>query len=534
MAQTLNVRFWNTTATAFQYPEISDPDLQYQPILNRPSTGVAISGGGTVSASLIMGYFYALQEMTVFDKNLELTPVFDNIQYISGVSGGCWGSAPFCFLPDSIDDTTYLGGSKYQPAQLTTAILGQVPDNSMTYAVTNADIVSKVKEELLKYPESAYVRAVGDIFLSPFGINGTTSYFTTDADAVSNIISRNPQLSASDFITLKANRPFPIMNTSLMSQDHVDGSSNFPCDCTPLYVGVKAFHQGAGKGLIFKQNIGGAFVEPFGFNTPDATDVNQEAGTAVVTPGKEMFSLCYPVGTSGEALEEWVVKNDPIPELIFPSYSYWTPTNAKTSSPEVHTYDFGDGGITDDTGVASLLARGVKNIVVFLTEPFDTTTKQYEAIGYNQIASLFGQQIFDWKSQSLVAANPNSLMLDHAKFAALKTGVESAMAAGGPVFWNDSYTVQPNNWFGIAGGWTCNILWIFNTVSPQWVSELPSDVQALLKTDELSDFPYVKVFDQNPGTVIALTPNQANMLGNFGYWMATSAEAEIKSLLGGG
>jgi hypothetical protein len=531
MAQTLNVRFWNTTATAFQYPEISDPDLQYQPILNRPSTGVAISGGGTVSASLIMGYFYALQEMTVFDKNLELTPAFDNIQYISGVSGGCWGSAPFCFLPDSIDDTTYLGGPKYQPAQLTTAILGQVPDNSMTYAVTNADIVAKVTEELRKlYFDSAYVRAVGDIFLPPFGINGTTSYFTTDANAVSNIISRNPQLKASDFITLKANRPFPIMNTSLMSQNHVDGSSNFPCDCTPLYVGVKANHAEAG---IDNQNIGGAFVEPFGFNTPAATDVNQAAGTAVVTPGTEMFSLCYPVGTSGEAIEEWVMKHDPIPKLIFPSYSYWNPSD-ETSPSAVNKYDFGDGGITDDTGVASLLARGVENIVVFLTEPFDITTAQYEAIGYNQIASLFGHKIFHWKRKKHVDANPNSLMLDPAKFAALKAGVESAMAAGGPVFWKDSYTVQPNNWFGIAGGWTCNILWIFNTVSPQWASQLPYEVEEMLKTDELSDFPYVKVFGQNLGTVINLTPNQANMLGNFGYWMATSAEAEIKSLLGGG
>jgi len=184
--------------------------------------------------------------------------------------------------------------------------------------------------------------------------------------------------------------------------------------------------------------------------------------------------------------------------------------------------------------VASLLARGVENIVVFLTEPFDTTTAQYQAIGYNQIASLFGQHVFDWKNQASVDANPNSLMLDPAKFAALKAGVESAMKAGGPVFWKDSYAVQPNSWFGIAGGWTCNILWVFNSVSSDWVAQLPSDVQTLLQTDELSDFPYVKVFGQNPRAVINLTPNQANMLGNFGYWMTTSAEAEIRSLLGAG
>ncbi|MGZ5621452.1 MAG: hypothetical protein ACXWFG_11360 [Methylobacter sp.] len=518
MTDTLHARFWNTSAAGFQYPEVSDPDLTYRPILYRPNTGIAISGGGTVSASLIMGYFYALQEMNVFD----------NIRYISGVSGGCWGSAPFCFLPENIEDTTYLGGQKYQPAQLTTEILAKVPDNSMTYAVTNADIVDKALEELLLHPFSAYVRAVGGIFLEPFGINGTTRYFTTDANAVSNIIKRNPQLKQSDFITLKDNRPFPIMNTSLMSQNDVDGSSNFPCDCTPLYVGVKALHQGVGmKG----QNIGGAFVEPFGFNTPSADNVDQAKGTADVTPGTEIFSLCYPVGTSGEALEQWVMANDPVPRLIFPSYSYWNPSD-QVASPVVNAYDFGDGGITDDTGVASLLARGVENIVVFLSEPFDITVAQYEAIGYNQIASLFGQQIYHWKNQAYVDANPNSLMLDPAKFDALKANVQSQMAADGPVFWKDSYTVQANSWFGIAGGWTCNILWIFNTVAPKWAEQLPYDVESLLKTDELSDFPYVKVFKQNPDTIIKLTPNQANMLGNFGYWMATSAESEIKSLLG--
>jgi hypothetical protein len=520
MTDTLNARFWNTTEDTFQYPEVSDPDLTYRPLLNRPNTGIAISGGGTVSASLIMGYFYALQEMDVFD----------NIRYISGVSGGCWGSAPFCFLPKNIDDTTYLGGRKYKPAHLTKDILNQVPDNSMTYAVTHADIVDKALEELLElHPFSAYVRAVGDIFLKPFGINGTTCYYSTDANAVSNIIKRNPQLKASDFITLKDNRPFPIMNTSLMSQNDALGASNYSCNCTPLYVGVKAFHQGVG---INGQNIGGAFVEPFAFNTPAANYVDQAKGTAVVTSGIEKFSLCYPVGTSGEALEQLVMEKDPLPGLIFPSYSYWNPTD-ETSGPEVNTYDFGDGGITEDTGVASLLARGVENIVVFLTEPFDTTTAQYEAIGYNQIASLFGQQVFDWKSQAYADANPNSLMLDPAKFATLKAGLESAMAAGGPVFWKDSYTVQPNNWFGIAGGWTCNILWIFNNISPEWVLQLPYDVESLLKTDELSDFPYVKVFDQNFGSVIKLTPQQANMLGNFGYWMTVSAEAEIQSLLGG-
>jgi len=79
-------------------------------------------------------------------------------------------------------------------------------------------------------------------------------------------------------------------------------------------------------------------------------------------------------------------------------------------------------------------------------------------------------------------------LLDPEKFEALKTNVQSRMVADGPVFWQDSYTVQANTWFGISGGWTCNILWIFNIVAPKWTEQLPYDVESLLKTMSSATF----------------------------------------------
>lgn len=520
MPTELNVRFWKTgdETGEFNYPELTDPELRYEPILGRPNTGIAISGGGTVSASLIMGYFYALQEMEVFD----------NIRYISGVSGGCWGSAPFCYLPEDMDDTTYLGGKKYQPEDLTRDILKQVPEHSLTYAVTHACIVEKALLEIQsKHLSSCYVRAVGDIFLEPFNISKTDCYFTTDQNAVNQITGRNPGLNASDFITLKKGRPFPIMNTSIMSPKVETGSDNFPCDFTPLYAGVKTH---AGKKGKLGQKIGGAFVEPFGFNCKPVKVDKKELMT-IVSPGDERFSLCHPVGGSGDAIAQDVMEKHTVPNFILPSYKYWNPTAALAPLAR-HTYRLGDGGFVDDTGVAALLARGVENIVVFLTEPFDTTTEQYQAVGYNQISSLFGQKVYKWDKdpdkRGFTDPNPNNLMLEQEKFNALKTAVKQSIQAGGPVFWKDAYTVQENGWFGIDGGWTCNILWIFNSRSTGWNDR----VKALLKDEFVPDFPFVKVFGQNPQSVINLTPVQANMLGNFGYWMSTSAEQEIRSLLG--
>ncbi len=240
----LNVRYWETTGDNFKYPEMSDPDLKYEPILSRPNFGIAVSGGGTVSAALSTGYFTALEKLHLVEK----------ARYIAGVSGGTWGSAPYCYLPADISDEHFLG-PKYMPGDLTLKILEANPPRSMTHSVTHAEIVKLTLENIV-YTHEAFTRAVGDIFLKPLGIHFTNKYFTTDQNAVSNIISRNPKLKASDFITLRKNRPYLIMNATIFvpepqsKDDATDDSKHhkkpkkkfkiYPFEFTPLYSGLNA------------------------------------------------------------------------------------------------------------------------------------------------------------------------------------------------------------------------------------------------------------------------------------------------------
>ncbi|NEQ99214.1 MAG: hypothetical protein F6K30_21265 [Cyanothece sp. SIO2G6] len=81
----LSLRYWDTTQSDCLYPEVHDEHLKYKPILNRPNTGICFSGGGTVSAALVPGYLKALEELGLMQY----------VRYISGVSGGTWGSAPY-------------------------------------------------------------------------------------------------------------------------------------------------------------------------------------------------------------------------------------------------------------------------------------------------------------------------------------------------------------------------------------------------------------------------------------------------------
>ena len=516
---TLNVRYWKVADGDFKYPEIHDKELKYTPILNRPSCGICISGGGTVSASLSTGYFKAL-------KDLDL---MKNLRYIAGVSGGTWGSAPYCFLPADIPDDRFLG-PKYPPEKLTETILNKPPNpQSMTAAVTNAEIICLTLKNLLKYGHEAYTRAVGEIFLKPFGIDYSTKYFTTDKYAAQKIIARNTELSLDDFVTLRQDRPYLVMNGTIFVPNPMVCSKYtvYPFEFTPLYSGLKAVESVKGS---YDQVIGGFFVESFGFDTT-LKSVDSKKRSATVTPGKYPFTLCEPVGTSGEAVESAAVELGPIGTWPFPQFKYWNPSDSDL--PKTPTYNFGDGGLIEDTGVVSLLRRKVANIAVFLTEPFDTNPKSNEPkdmeeryYGYNQVASLFGQPIYNTKKGccygKLIRDPIDRTVFDPSQFEELKNGLQKAKKNGGPIYVYGKYKVVTNRMFGVdvEGYSHCNIIWMCVDTCTNFNKKLPDPVKKKIgKPGELQDFPVVKVFDQNIGHIIQLTRPQAYLLENFAYWM---------------
>ena len=553
MATTLdNVRYWDTTASDFEYPETNPNDpLYYSAIANRPNTGICVSGGGSVSASLIAGYYAALTDLNLMQ----------NVRYISGVSGGTWGSAPYVYYPQE-DASNFFGGPT-MPGDITTENMVEVLPGSMAYAASNADIVDAalgfLKDDPL-HPNRSYEEAVGSIFLNNFGIespsqgNNNPMYFSSDAAAVTNVTSRNTALSSTQFMTMAQDRPFLIMNATIFVPNGKEPDIILPFEITPLYCGVKAVQSQAPG--INGQVIGGFYVESFGFNTTAKTvAINGALQADVDMP----FELCQPVGASGSALEEWAEANFPPLLSCFPQFNYWNPKEPTDKAPATNLYDFGDGGCIEDTGVTALLARGVENIAMFLTEPvlFYPNNCQVEpssplfaelAFGYNQIAELFGDQPIDVAASQnanaivLNPANPQTQVFDDTNssnnFQAVLTALYNAKTQGNPTTGGPVMTepmtmnVLANSFFGINNAYEATVVWSVVDTCDSWIKALSSDVTTAMTNaaPEFTDFPEVQVFQQNPKTVIKLTPGQTDMLTNLAYWMVMTNQSYFNTI----
>ena len=543
MSKKLNVQYWTVPASgSFVFPEVSDSNLSYDPIKGRPNCGIAFSGGGTVSAALAPGFIKALEDLGLMK----------NVRYISGVSGGTWGTAAYCYALDKAKRQTYFGKIEQDLKLLNAAKIKAEPQKgSMTYAVTNAKIVDLTLKYITKGHE-AYTRAVGEIFLDPFGIDQKKGYFTTDQKAVEDICSRNQGvLSKNDFLLLYKDQddpgqdsPYYIMNGSFLTPPKIEKGgayTSYPFEFTPLYCGMKA-NQGPDT---TNEVIGGSYVESFGFNTVDPK-ANAGAHSVSVSPAAKPLILSSPVGTSGSAIEKMVAQSlaKGLTDFL-PAFEYWNPVNTELSTTQ--EYLFGDGGIAEDTGISPLLARKVENIVLFITEPFDTTPisdKKCEVeqryFGYNQIAQLFGAPIYK-KNKSTnqyylePAYDPASKFFDTSNFKGLSDALMAAKKDGAPIVVQQTYDVQQNLRFGVEGGWKTTVTWVVVDTCKGFNEGLPSDVyhQNKFVVEGLENFPAICTFGQNTEKhggietvqLIQLTNAQANLLANQAYWMLHGDEA---------
>jgi hypothetical protein len=530
MKKKLNVKFWEVPqSNNFDLPEVSDPNLAYEVIKDRPSCGIAFSGGGTVSAALAPGFLKALEDLGIMK----------NVKYISGVSGGTWGTAPYCYSLNAEKRKNYFGFLTKDLTKLNLKKLEEIPKkDSMTHAVTNAEIVK------LTLTSKSYTKAVGKIFLAPFGLNDEKKYFTTDEKALENIIGRNPHLSSKDFYLLyndpsnpkENNSPYYIMNAIMLipPKKCFKKHTQLPFEFTSLYSGMKHTQE--------KGRIGGFYVESFGFNT---TSPKKTGDTYVSVPStKNPFTLHNPVGTSGSALEA-VLANTCFLKRYLPAFYYWNDSNIQPQH-KANKYLYGDGGILEDTGLSSLLLRKINNIVLFITEPFDITPisnrkceKTQRIFGYNQIARLFGADTYKKNkfSSSYFLKSPvkNRVQFFEKKdFEGLSKELMQCKKDGKPIIVTQSYIVKENKRFGIEGGNSVNVTWVVVDACKDFNTNLPTDVYNQQKNkfqlSSLNNFPALCAFKQNKHKAIELTLPQANLLANQAYWMTRHSDSIKKAL----
>lgn len=556
MANKLNVRFWEVPKddanNQFHFPERTPNDpMFYSPMQNKANSGVCISGGGTVSAALIAGYYKALVEQGIMD----------HVAYISGVSGGCWGSAPYAYM-ENLEDSSFFAAvkapgdyvkDKKQATDGKTWVETN-PDHSMTYAVTHAKIVELTLENIA-HKHEAFERAVGAIFLHPFNIKspltlGKRHYFSSDKRATEDIVARNKHLKEDYIMTMVENRPYLIMNTTLLVNDGTNAATDAPnydryhFEFTPLYAGMFAQFDSAHNKTTNHLTLGGSYVETIGFNTtPKSLEHN-----IITTENDYRFELCEPVGTSGSAIEKSILEGKhKVLANWLPKFNYWNPAEFKADpqTPKTEELFFGDGGILENTGVISMLLRSLENIAVFISQPVylgeDFDPKKgpnvMELFGYNEIACLFGEELLGTEKETqgdgtivvlTKTKDPvNRQVFDNSngEFDDLISAFKSARATKSPLIYHHTLKVIDNKLFGIRlndGTYEANMVWSAIDTWEAFNEALPTDISNQIgQPGQLEDFPAVKVFGENKGHVIQLTPMQANLLGSYGYDLVT-------------
>ena len=505
----VNCRTWDTTTNQFKFPEYNDSEFKQDYLSDRPNVGVAFSGGGTRSASATLGQL----------RGLDSLGLLENIRYLSCVSGGSWTCVPFTYLSPHIPDETFLG-EMVEPRDVTQKYLKDLDKNSFAYAISNTLISDDFIEHAIRFGgDETYSRAIGETFLEPADVGSRKRFFTMNDQSISAIIKRNRNMRNEDFYTVQSGRPYLIACATLLRQNNPPPRpKKIHFEFTPLYVGAHVRHLEAGSR---GQEIGGGYVEPFGFDS-DAPEKESSTGVLTVRLGrtKHRLTLSDVVGTSGAAPAE-ILDKIGLDFLGFPEFKHWPVNNA--TAARAKEYEFGDGGHLENLGIMPLLKRQVKRIVVFINTKSRLQVTGNSVKINSAIPPLFGKGNDPTK--------PNQVFPE-SDYQDLADGLWKAKQDGRTVMHRKEYQVQSNDHYGVVGGWSVTVLWVYNERVPEWEKMLPKSIREMVGSGALGNFPHYLTFFQNPPTIIDLSALQVSTLAHLSCWNVVSNESEFKEMLG--
>ncbi len=511
----VRTRFWNTEANPDLFPELDDPDYSCDWVKARRDFGVAFSGGGTRSASATLGQLRALRELGWMDR----------LGYVSAVSGGSWASVPFIFLPQGISDDVFLGPA-VRPDRLHMTDLDYGPEGSLARTISETVIGDDFLRRTLGLGgDEAYSRAIGDLFLKPFGLEDRDRFFAFYRSTLAKIVAANSldrdyYLNEDDFYCVQERRPFLIVGGTLLRMTNEDPHrQKMLCEYTPIYSGVRRRFEGAGR---FGRPVGGGYVQSFAYDTK-SPDTPAQGGLYLVEIGdrRYRFTLSDVVGSSGAAPEE-TVRRFGATFMGFPEFRHWPVADGDRVRES--EYAHGDGGHLENFGLMPLLMRGVEKIIVFVNTPTPLFGTNAAKTFTDDLGPLFGRtdNLDVNQAQAQLACNQ---VFESGRLDALIEGLKQRQQAGAPLVHGETYAVRANEHYGIRP-YSARICWVYNSPCRQWNASLPAETRQYLENDkQFVRFPNYKTFGENPPNVIDLTLHQVNMLGHFAYWqVAASAD----------
>jgi len=479
-SSTINAKIWSTSNASFTFPETAFQSA------SKKKLGVCFSGGGNRAYSAAIGQLRGLKHIKLLDK----------IDYISAVSGGSWATTVFMYADMPLD--TLLGETQTNLQAIDLQTLKSSHQHYMGNCATiNLHGVFKKAFETVPDHE-VWIHTVGKVFLEPYGLNDPTRPFSLNDQSVDSAVNNNPSLNASSFYTVKPNRPFPIINGTLIWPENILEHENWlPFEYTPLYVGTAKQSTILSNNIpIFhtKRCIGNGYLESFAFKSSPPVQMFQADSQAMVrVPQPEKtFTLSEMIGSSSAFFAA------PLDKLIHgkkfsPVFDYW-PVDVKGKSNECHSYSIGDGSTIENYGILPLLRRQVENIIVFINT--DDASNEL-----NALITSFEQQME--KGESAIALKSYSVM-DNTHI-----GISSKRQNGEP------YKV--------------NVLWVYNHCAKKWKAELNPSLQNAIKENHHGPFAHFPHYPAtgadfeffNPETwkdLGGLTIEQVNLLAHMSCW----------------
>ncbi len=565
-------RYWTIPTTgcrAQNVPCFPETDL----LPDGPSFGIAFSGGGTRSATMALGQLRGLREIGVLDK----------VRYVSAISGGAWAAVPFVYTKMGLDD--FLGRFEILdpalPPEKQAEFLSQ-PRGELGRAIVNSSLTagsiqevagglassfsnktgdqlwlsltSSVNGALRREPDrinKTYSRLIGRLFVDPLvdaGSKASGRLFSWNALTVEDTSLVSQGRLGEDFVVAGPDRPFLIATgTVIVARPDYQYPMLMPVEYTPMYVGIR--HR-------FSPRYGGIYVSPWMYDTTDIGEIGGTGDSHLLQARADkdrLFTLGDVVGSTGAAPQLALVLGTFVPQSfrervqrfseVFPALRHVTLNTGSGRNIVTEEIGHGDGGFGDNLGLMGLLARGVKNILVFN----NSVTKEVE--NNDDFKTLFFpvgppgsggdktvNRVFWCNDQKEDGCTPADT--DTYYRTLVRELVARRTAHKAQVYCSPPWKVKANEHFGtpaIPSG--VKICWFYTSSSDAWERTLPDRFRQMVhgadKTDagkHFDDFPWLATFGQNKTHVIKLTTPQVNLLSNLTAWIVSDEAPAIREM----
>lgn len=519
MTDPLNARTWLSADPDFHFPE-TKTDLA-----NRTApVGLCFSGGGTRALSAGMGQLRALHAMGLLDR----------ARYLSCVSGGSWLSTAFTYYATGADNDGEFLGAVTAPASINMDTLtAPIAKSCVGWTATNQLMPTFRRHATSALPKpQVWVETVGEMYFQPWGLHDGAHprAFTLDAASRDDILRRNPSLQADDFHLARPNRPYLIVNGAVVGVPGLHPLEELnpsPLEMTPLYGGSPYGWEVLfrGKDRRWESHwIGGGFTETFALGSTYP------------------YRLCDASGTSSAFLAGFTQN---VPGALSEGNPVLDMRPVTDPQAPARTFYMGDGGVVDNYGLLALMRRKVPRAIVFIntSDPLNLaydartqTPKSSDIDAY--LPPLFGFPV----AQTGVQTGANRVFRPR-DLAPIVETLQAAKRAGGPLVARTKLEVQANVWWGIEGGWTMDVMWVYLDRSSSFEASI-GDERVRKELDRRSHplrprqgkfakFPNYSTSFHNGPDMVMLTPEQVKLLADHTCWTVISSQALIAPMFAG-